>query len=179
MPARRPTAPTAEATAADSRRLLAEHAAYVVQLAAQLREQALDAALAPIGLTSNRLRVLSIVRRMKSATMGELAFLSGIDRTTLTRTVDQLTDAGLVARRDAPRDRRKVALALTPKGARLHRSAIPMAAEVNRTAFADISDERLRAAIKVLRDVIGELVTDRRDLETLMNLDRTARTVID
>jgi MarR family transcriptional regulator, transcriptional regulator for hemolysin len=179
MPAKHPTTPTAEETAEDPRRLLAEHAAYVVQLAAQLREQALDAALASIGLTSNRLRVLSIVRRMKSSTMGELAFLTGIDRTTLTRTVDQLTAAELVTRREAPRDRRKVALVLTPKGARLHRSAIPMAAEINRTAFADISDERLREAIKVLRDAIGQLVTDPRDLETLMNLDRTARAVID
>jgi MarR family transcriptional regulator for hemolysin len=179
MPATDPPAPTPEATAEESRHLLAEHAAYVVQLAAQLREQALDAALAPIGLTSNRLRVLSIIRRMKSSTMGELAFLSGIDRTTLTRTVDQLTAAELVARRDAPRDRRKVALTLTAKGDRLHRSAIPLAAEVNRTAFAGISDERLRETIKVLRDTIGELVTDRRDLETLMSLARTARAVID
>jgi DNA-binding MarR family transcriptional regulator len=179
MPGKHPSARTAELSAADSRRLLAEHAAYVVQLAAQLREQALDAALAPIGLTSNRLRVLSIIQRMKSSTMGELAFLSGIDRTTLTRTVDQLTAAELVTRGDAPRDRRKVALTLTAKGARLHRSAMPMAAEVNATAFAGISDERLREAIKALRDMIGQLVTDPRDLETLMSLDRTARAVID
>jgi len=176
MPADHPTTtPTAE----ESRRLLAEHAAYVVQLATRLREQALDTALAPMGLTSNRLRVLSIVRRMKSTTMGELAFLSGIDRTTLTRTVDQLTEAGLVVRHHAPRDRRKVALALTPKGERLRSNAIPMVAEVNHAAFADVSDKRLREAIKVLRDMIGQLVTDPRELETLMNLARTARAVVD
>jgi len=162
-----------------SRRLLAEHAIYVLQLVARLREQALDAELAAIGLTANRLRVLSLVRRMKTSTMGELAFLSGIDRTTLTRTVDQLTEAELVARQDAPRDRRKVALALTPKGERLHRKSISAVTAANQAVFGSVSDERLRETIRVLTDAIADLVTDPRERETLLSLARRSRAEVE
>jgi DNA-binding MarR family transcriptional regulator len=73
-----------------------EYAGYLLQLAARLREAALERHLAPLGLTIARGHVLGVIRRLKACTMGELAFFTTIDRTTLTRIIDQFFAQGLV-----------------------------------------------------------------------------------
>ena len=159
----------------DARQVLAEYTGYVLQLAARLRENELDAALAPLGLTISRLRVLSIVRRLKSCTMGELALLSSIDRTTLTRTVDHLTAEGLTERTASARDRRKVTLSLTANGQALHRKAVPLLTGVNDRLFATLTDEQLRQSVLALREIVGAIVTEPRDLELLLNFARSSK----
>jgi len=176
-PAKRPTDTTTPP--ADTRQVLAEYAGYMLQLATRLREAALDAQLAPAGLTITRLRVLAIIDRRKACNMGELAFLSSIDRTTLTRTVDQLTAQGLVERITSPTDRRKVTLSLTAKGRSLHRKSQPAVAEVNRRVFTGVSDAQLGQMIVTLRQAIAAVVTDPRELDILVNFAASSRATVD
>ena len=105
--------------------------------------------------------------------MGELSFFSTIDRTTLTRIVDQLAGLGLVERSTPAGDRRKVTLALTDKGARLHQRAIAIIGQVNRGVFAAVPEGRLREATRVLQAAIGSVVTDPTDLQMLLAFSRT------
>jgi DNA-binding MarR family transcriptional regulator len=164
-----------------ARQVLAEYTGYVLQLAARLRESELDEALAPLDLTISKLRIISIVRRLKSCTMGELALLSSVDRTTLTRTVDHLTADGLMERTASARDRRKVSLSLTAKGHALHRKAIPLVTETNERHFATLTDEQLRQSVLALREIVGAVVTEPRDLELLLNFARSspAKQIVD
>jgi DNA-binding MarR family transcriptional regulator len=161
------------------REVLAEYAGYMLQLATRLREAALDAQLAQDGLTITRLRVLAIIDRRKACNMGELAFLSSIDRTTLTRTVDQLTAQGLVERVTSPTDRRKVTLSLTAKGRTLHRKGRPAVSAVNRRVFGEVSDAQLGQMIVTLRQSIAAMVTDPRELDILVNFAASSRVTID
>ena len=75
-----------------------EYAGYLLQIAARYREAALDESLAALGLNATRCRVLGIIRRLKSCTMGELAFFSTVDRTTLTRVAAIRRSSGTAAK---------------------------------------------------------------------------------
>ena len=54
---------------------------------------------APYGLDYSRWRVLAVLQEHPGATMGELADLTSVDRTTLTRTLGLMEEAGLIVRR--------------------------------------------------------------------------------
>src|SRR5580704_9354552 len=89
---------------------------YLFHLFAALgrhREFVLDQAFRPLGLNVARHRALSVVVRMQPCGMSELADLCAVDRTTMTRTVDQLVAGGLVERTTPPADRRQVLLSAT------------------------------------------------------------------
>ena len=49
-------------------------------------------------------------------TQGRLAELSGLDKTTMVATIDELERSGLAERRPGPNDRRARVIAVTPKG---------------------------------------------------------------
>jgi DNA-binding MarR family transcriptional regulator len=80
------------------------------------REARIDQILQPMGLNVSRHRALSVVASLAPCTMSELADYSAVDRTTMTRTVDQLVEAGLVERATPREDRRQVVLTLTEAG---------------------------------------------------------------
>lgn len=149
-----------------------EYAGYLLQLAARFRESALDQRLAPLGLSATRCRVLGIVRRLNDCTMGELSFFSTIDRTTLTRIVDQLANLVLVERNTPAGDRRKVTLALTAKGVRLHQRALDAIGQVNRDVFAAVPEAQLGEATRVLQAAIASMVSDPKELQMLLTFAR-------
>lgn len=150
----------------------AEYAGYLVYLAGRLRERALDERLEALGLSATRCRVLGIIRRLKACTMGELSFFSTVDRTTLTRIVDQLTALGLVERSTPPGDRRKVTLALTAKGNRLHQRTLAAIQNANRAVFAGVSEPELRQAVGVLQAAIRAVLPDPKEVNMLLTFSR-------
>jgi DNA-binding MarR family transcriptional regulator len=88
------------------------------------RELVLSKVLAELGLTIPKWRILSILNRLDEASMGLVADFCAIDRTTLTRTVDQLVEAGIVLRREDPLDRRQTLMSLTPTGVSAYGAAV-------------------------------------------------------
>ena len=71
---------------------------HVFAVLGRYREAALDEAFRPLGLNVARHRALAVVARMQPCGMTELADFCAVDRTTMTRTVDQLFAGGLVER---------------------------------------------------------------------------------
>jgi DNA-binding MarR family transcriptional regulator len=65
------------------------------------------------------LRLLDAVDVAKAATIGEVARLLGVDQSRVSRQVTKAVDKGLLERRAAQTDSRKVLLAITPAGAKL------------------------------------------------------------
>ena len=152
---------------------LARRAGQLLQLATQCRDDVIQARLRALGLTSARWRVIAIVGQFASCTMGELAFVSGIDRTTLTRMADQLARQAFVVRATPSNDRRKVTLSLTPKGQRVFRRGLAAIEEVNRQVFSGVADAKLEATIDVLKQVIGAAAPGPRELEMMLSLSST------
>src|SRR5678815_30765 len=97
---------------------------YLMFQTVRRRDQAFAGALEAIGLNLPKWRAMSVIHRLSGCTMNELAEFTTIDRTTLTRTADQLIDAGLVSRGGLAGDRRIVRLAMTPEGERLFNKAL-------------------------------------------------------
>ena len=105
-------------------------------------------------------RVLAIVRRIEGCTMSLLARYSTIDRTTLTRAVDQLVGLDLVERWTPERDRRQVNLALTDDGEAAFVRAADLLAKRNAVVLANVAEHDLHGATQVLQTALINLVAD-------------------
>ena len=93
---------------------------YLAIQHAGLRLRALDAEL---GLSASRFSVLARLRYGPSASVSELARAEHVAQPTMTKLVDGLVGAGLVARAPDATDRRRVIIELTPDGRALVRRA--------------------------------------------------------
>src|SRR5204862_5890907 len=107
------------------------------------------------GLNVGRWRALAVIRRIENCTMSELALLSGVERTTLTRAVDQLVADGLVERWTSPSDRRRVNLGLTEKGEVVYGEAVKILLSNNAGVLDGVDPERVREAARLLQDIVA------------------------
>jgi DNA-binding MarR family transcriptional regulator len=119
------------------------------------RTRAINARLRPYVVDYARWRVLAVLQEHSGATMGRLADLTSVDRTTLTRTLGLMEEAGLVARRERENDRRSLAISLTVKGRRMFARILPLIlAETDRALTSFTSEEigTLRDQLKRIAD---------------------------
>jgi MarR family transcriptional regulator for hemolysin len=127
---------------------------YFSQILAR-RTRAINARLRSYGLDYPRWRVLAVLQEHSGATMGRLADLTSVDRTTLTRTLGLMEEARLVARQERESDRRSLVISLTPKGRRMFARILPLTlAETDRalTGFSPAEIGALRDRLKRIAD---------------------------
>jgi MarR family transcriptional regulator for hemolysin len=127
---------------------------YFSQILAR-RTRAINARLRSYGLDYPRWRVLAVLQEHSGATMGRLADLTSVDRTTLTRTLGLMEEARLVARQERESDRRSLVISLTPKGRRMFARILPLTlAETDRalTGFSSAEIAALRDRLKRIAD---------------------------
>ncbi|MEK7686827.1 MAG: MarR family winged helix-turn-helix transcriptional regulator [Pseudomonadota bacterium] len=99
---------------------------FAAQRAARALARRFDEALRPVGLTSGQFSLLMSLNRPKPASVGSVAALLAMDRTTLTANLKPLERRGLVETDVDPADRRGRRLTLTKAGHRALRSALPI-----------------------------------------------------
>jgi DNA-binding MarR family transcriptional regulator len=123
-----------------------------VQRAARAVARRYDDALRPLGLTNGQFSLLMSLNRPEPATMGPVASLLAMDRTTLTAALKPLERRGLVEVAPDPKDGRSRRLLLTEDGRELLMRAVPVwdatQTEIERlleTADPDRLREELRA----------------------------------
>jgi len=136
---------------------------YIVNLlvaVGRTRDVEIDKALKPTGLSVTRFRTLVVISRLPDCTMSELATVSTMDRTGLTRTIDQLTRDGLVVRKSEPEDRRKVRIALSPRGLAVLAEARPIVEAVNARSLESLTDDDRRTFLRVLQQMMFNLRPD-------------------
>jgi len=97
-----------------------------VQRAARALARRFDEALRPVGLSSGQFSLLMSLNRPRPPTIGAVASLLAMDRTTLTANLKPLERRGLVTVSVDPDDRRGRLLALTPMGLALLARALPI-----------------------------------------------------
>src|SRR5690606_19633463 len=83
------------------------------------RDRQLSATLRSVGLRVPEWRALAALYSRRRCSMSELSDLASIDRTTLTRTVDRMEQAGWLTRLSDGADMRVTRLALTAAGEKL------------------------------------------------------------
>jgi DNA-binding MarR family transcriptional regulator len=146
---------------------LTSYVFHLFAVVSRHREARREEVLRPLGLNLSRHRALSVIASHGACTMSELADYTAVDRTTLTRTVDQLVEAALVERATPREDRRQVVLTLTDAGQRTCRRSLRAIFEVNRELLANLEEEDQRVAARVLEAVLGRMVDDPALLERL------------
>ena len=145
---------------------------HLFTVTTRLRDARLDKALKPLGLNVTRHRAVAVIALLEPCTMSELADLSAIDRTTMTRIVDQLVVRELASRATPSEDRRQVVLTLTAKGRAVYHRALKVIDEVNRVALEGLSDEVLRAAARLQQTVLSNLAPDPERARLLLDFRR-------
>jgi DNA-binding MarR family transcriptional regulator len=155
---RLPDPPPQAGEGADHRFRLEDHLFFLFTQLMGRRNRALAERLKPIGISFQQWRVLAVLEARPGCTMGELAELTSVDRTTLTRTLDGMAQERLVARRQGEADRRSIRLALTRKGEAALERILPIVIEQNARAVAGFAPDeiaRLRRDLRRMFDNLG------------------------
>lgn len=122
-----------------------------VQRAARALARRFDEALRPVGLTSGQFSLLMSLNRPEPPTIGSVAALLAMDRTTLTAALKPLERRGLVEVSVDPADRRSRRMRLTPDGRLLLQRAVPIWQDNHGALEARLSDpERLIRDLRAL-----------------------------
>ena len=127
------------------------------QRAARALARRFDAAFRPFGLTNGQFSLLMALNRPEPPTLGPVASLLAMDRTTLTAALKPLERRGLLVSEPDPDDRRSRRLKLTPEGQSLLARAYPVWCEEHAAISWDLRNaDRLRADLLAL----GQMPTD-------------------
>jgi DNA-binding MarR family transcriptional regulator len=138
---------------------LSDYLPYLVnRLGAALVARFTDEALTRHGLGIAEWRVLAALSVNGPQRQIDLADITSIEVSTLSRLVTRLVRTGLVSRARSDRSNREVAVALTDKGDALVEELIPVARELERIAIAGLPAEQLRVAKTALRAMYQNLM---------------------
>jgi len=125
-----------------------------------IRHRALSiAALAPFGIHPGHKLVLFELDAAGSLTQAQLAAATGFEPPTITLSVRQLEDAGLVARRPSPTDRRATLVELSDKGRALLPELQAAWCRVGEQTIASFTAIPLDQLTDVLADLAASLDT--------------------
>ncbi len=130
---------------------------YLINRAGVRLATAFAREIAPLDVTLQEWRVLAALAADGPQRLSDLAGLTSIDISTLSRLVDRMVARDLVARGRSDGDRRAVRLALSAKGGRAARSIIPLAHHYERTALAGFDAAEAEALRAMLRRVYMNL----------------------
>jgi DNA-binding MarR family transcriptional regulator len=143
--------------------------ALLVKAGGRELERRMNDAMRPLGLTAAQADALSVIGLAGPLSLKELGELSIAEAGHPRRLVDRLVEAGLVERRPAADDRRRVELSLTARGRRQADRIATARAEVLDLGRHLIGDRDLQPALDLLRDLVehtpyAELIARRREL---------------
>ncbi len=124
-----------------------------VQRAARALARRFDDALRPVGLTQGQFSLLNALNRPQPPTMGDVAALLALDRTTLTANLKPLERRGLVKVSVDRDDKRSRRLTLTAAG----RTRLAAAAPIWKRAHAQAERLLRSSTTDILRAGLGEL----------------------
>jgi DNA-binding MarR family transcriptional regulator len=125
---------------------------------AGLLDAQVDSALAEREVTRPELDVLAALRRSgRPLRAGEVTTMTGAPGASITKRLDRLERAGLVARTVLERDRRGVVVDLTDAGRELVDDVFPHQLELERRALEDLPDADRAALARLLAVVLHRL----------------------
>ena len=132
-------------------------------------ERRMNDAMRPLGLTAAQADALLVIGQAGPLALKDLGELLIAEAGHPSRLVDRLVDAGLVERRAAGDDRRRVELSLTSRGRALQRRADAAREEVLELGRALVGERDLGAALDLFRELLqvtpyAELIARRREL---------------
>ena len=86
-------------------------------------------------------RILYVLWQEDGVSISQIAQRTGLANTTLTSMLDRMTDAGLICRVPAPRDRRAMRIVLTEKARALQEDYDRISQQMNELFYAGFTEE--------------------------------------
>ncbi len=123
------------------------------QRAARTLSRRFDEALRPAGVTSGQFSLLNALNRPEPPSIGAVAQLLAMDRTTLTAALKPLERDGLVTIAADPKDRRNRLVRLTGKGQGALAAAVPIWRRLHgaiEAGLTEVEPDTLRGALTTL-----------------------------
>ena len=114
-------------------------------------------ALKPRRFTIARWRALCVLVENSGMTVGDLAAVTVIERTAMSRVIDQMARDRLVERRPSATDRRIVEVHVTPHGRAEFAEIVPVARRVYAKAIEGLDPGAYRSALDVVRQMVANL----------------------
>jgi DNA-binding MarR family transcriptional regulator len=105
------------------------------------------------GLSVPMWRALSALHGKDGLTIGQIAEITVLDRSSLGRLLEEMAAAGLVERENVPDDRRAVLIRLSTAGERRFASALPTALEYYRRVLRGVSNAEFKTLMRLLRRI--------------------------
>ena len=137
---------------------LGDYLPYLVnRVGTIIAEQFGDEALAPHRLSIAMWRVMAVLASSGSQRQTDLAALTSIDSSTLSRLVTRLTRMGLVTRTRSASSNREVAVKLSPRGEALVARLIPVARGYEAAAIAGLPPKELAVLKRCLRRIYDNM----------------------
>jgi DNA-binding MarR family transcriptional regulator len=121
------------------------------------RNRQLAEALKPLAISIPQWRVLAVLHERPDMTMNQLSDLATVDRTTLTRALDNMVRRKLVERRTDAQDRRSIRLSLTATGSAAFFKVLPRVIEQNERALAGFTKNEGAALRSMLHRMVDNL----------------------
>jgi DNA-binding MarR family transcriptional regulator len=151
-----------EARVADDQLKLDDYLPYLVnRVGAAMVVNYTSRALAAHKLTIDMWRVLAALSNNRGQRQIDLAAVTSIEASTVSRLVTRLVKAGLVSRSRSETSNREVVVELSSKGRGLVKKLIPVALGLEETAAAGISAADLANLKKTLRKIYANLARRR------------------
>ena len=142
---------------------LDSHVFYWLTQVIGARDRELTQGLREFGLRVPEWRALAALYARHRCTTSELAELSTIDRTTLTRTLDRMQDSGWLSRLADTDDMRVTRLELTASGRKLFENVWPAVQRLNELALAGLPKaeiQQLRKTLERMRTNLDEYLSE-------------------
>jgi MarR family transcriptional regulator, organic hydroperoxide resistance regulator len=120
------------------------------------------------GLTVPMWRAMSALHQKDGQTIGEIAQLAVLDRSSLGRLLDDMAKEGLVEREPLPDDRRALAIKLSAAGRRKFEAGLPLVQRHYQNVLKGVSADEFETLMRVLRRIKANarMMSDVSDLET-------------
>ena len=106
------------------------------------------------GTTVSQCHAIVEIGRAKEISLNELAELLGLDKSTMSRTINKLVDSGLAIRELHPDDRRYVAIKLTYEGIKIFNSIEGTMEQYYQSIFSSIPEEKRDQVLESLQLII-------------------------
>ena len=139
---------------------LSEHLPYLInRVGSALVERFSADALAKAHLSIASWRVLAVLATSRVLRQTDLAEMTSIEVSTLSRLITRLVQMGLVSRKRSRRSNREVVVELTPKAAALVERLIPIAQKLEETATRGLSKTQraeLKRALRCMHENLSE-----------------------
>ena len=130
---------------------------FLIGSTARAIEQALNARLAPHGITIRQVQVLACLALHNELSQSEIAELIGLEASTLVRLLDRMERDGWVRRKPAPDDRRKKLISATTKVKPLWMTIADASELIEKQATDRFSDQQLVQIKTTLAEILASL----------------------